>query len=76
MEEHLYLPAITMDTPLEYLIPTTSSAGVCTTSLVDYLTLTHNNFIEKCRDFMVGGDERSAMNRAIVWYMDFHAIDY
>ncbi len=49
LEDQHCLPAITEDTTLEYLIPTTSGAGACTTSLVDYLMLTHNDFIEKCQ---------------------------
>ena len=47
-EKHL-IPIITLDTALEYLIPTTTEAGVCTTALVDFLVLSHNDFIEKCR---------------------------
>ena len=52
-EKHL-LPAITDDTPLEYLIPTTTGAGACTTALVDFLVLTHCDFIEKCRGIIKG----------------------
>ena len=52
IEEKHILPAITDDTPLEYIIPTTIGAGACTTALVDFLILTHNNFIEKCRGIM------------------------
>ena len=48
MEDEHCLAAITDDVPLEYLIPTTSGAGALTTALVDYLILTHNDFIEKC----------------------------
>ena len=48
MEERHYVALIDDDTQMEYLIPTTSEAGVCTTALVDFLTLTHNNFIETC----------------------------
>lgn len=47
LEDQHCLPAITKDTSLEYLIPTTSGAGALTTALVDYLILTHNDFIEK-----------------------------
>ena len=43
------LPAITDDTELIYLIPTTTEEGTCTTALVDFLVLTHNSFIETCR---------------------------
>ena len=49
VEEQYLRPAITADEPLEYLIPTTTGAGACTTALVDFLVLTHNSFIEKCR---------------------------
>ena len=48
MEEQHCLSAITEDVALEYLIPTTSGAGALTSSLVDYLILTHNTFIDKC----------------------------
>jgi hypothetical protein len=43
---------------MEYLVPTTSDAGVCTTALVDFLTLTHNNFIEMCRGVVAENDPR------------------
>jgi hypothetical protein len=49
VEEEYLIPAITFDTTLEYLIPTTTEAGACTTALVDFLVLSHNDFIEKCR---------------------------
>ncbi len=48
LEDQHCLSAITNDVPLEYLIPTTTGAGALTVSLVDYLILTHNDFIEKC----------------------------
>lgn len=50
VKEEYLLPSITLETTLEYLIPTTTEAGACTTSLVDFLVLAHNDFIEKCRD--------------------------
>ena len=59
VKEDIWIPSITMDTPIEYLIPTTTHAGVCTTALVDFLTLTHNNFIEKCHALVAGADKRS-----------------
>ena len=46
------------DTKMEYLVPTTSEAGVCTTALVDFLTLTHNNFIERCRGLVAENDQK------------------
>jgi hypothetical protein len=49
VEEKYLIPAITLNTTLEYLIPTTTEAGACTTALVDFLVLSHNDFIEKCR---------------------------
>ena len=49
VEEKYLIPAITLETTLEYLIPTTTEAGACTTALVDFLVLSHNDFIEKCR---------------------------
>ena len=48
LEDQHCLPAITDDTALEYLVPTTSGAGALTTSLVDYLIQAHNGFIEMC----------------------------
>jgi hypothetical protein len=48
LEEQHCLAAITEDVSLEYLIPTTSGAGVLTTSLVDYLIVAHNNLIQRC----------------------------
>ena len=49
--DHKYLiPSISLDTKLDHLIPTTTGAGVCTSSLVDFLVCTHNSFIGKCRD--------------------------
>ena len=47
---------------MEYLVPTTSEAGVCTTALVDFLTLTHNNFIERCRGLVAEDDQRYAFS--------------
>ena len=52
VEEKYLLPSFTLDTPLEYLIPTTVGAGACTTPLTDFLVLTHNNFIEACQGFI------------------------
>ncbi len=52
VKEDDWIPAIGMDTPIEYLVPTTSNAGVCTTALVDFLTLTHNDFIERCQSLI------------------------
>ena len=56
-EVHL-LPAITENTLLEYLIPTTTGAGACTTALVDFLVLVHNNFIEGCRGIVTEQETR------------------
>ena len=56
-EAHL-LPAITENTPLEYLIPTTTGAGACTTALVDFLVLVHNDFIEGCRGIVTEQETR------------------
>ena len=58
LEERYYIPTIDDDTKMEYLVPTTSEAGVCTTALVDFLTLTHNNFIESCRGLVAENDPR------------------
>lgn len=58
VKEGIWQPVIDLDTRLEYLIPTTSHAGVCTVVLVDFLTLTHNNFIEKCHGLVNGNDDR------------------
>ena len=53
VDEKYLLPSLTLGTPLEYLIPTTTGAGACTTALTDFLVLTHNNFIEKCRGIVM-----------------------
>ena len=58
MEEKFYVAVISDTTTMEYLVPTTSEAGVCTTALVDFLTLTHNNFIERCRTLVAENDQR------------------
>ncbi len=60
MRDDIWIRQIRMDTPIEYLIPTTSNAGVCTTALVDFLTLTHNDFIERCQSLM--SNDRSVCN--------------
>eukprot|EP00731_Ephydatia_muelleri_P024171 Em0016g442a len=53
--DHKYLiPSISLDTKLDYLIPTTTGAGVCTSSLVDFLVCIHNTFMAKCRDQVYG----------------------
>ena len=49
------MPEFTNNTAIEYLIPTTMGKGRCTTSLVDFLVLTHNNFIETCRSLVSSG---------------------
>jgi len=48
LEDDHCLPAITKDVHLEYLIPTTTGAGALTTALVDFLVVTHNDFIYMC----------------------------
>ena len=58
-EDHL-LPEITHKTRLVYLIPTTMREGRCTTALVDYLVIAHNNFIEHCRSVVSKGAESAA----------------
>ena len=58
VEEKYFKAVIDDNTPMEYLIPTTSEAGVCTTALVDFLTLTHNTFIERCRTLVSEDDQR------------------
>ncbi len=58
LEDQYCLPAITNDVPLEYLIPTTTGAGALTVSLVDYLVLTHNDFIEKCSSKVMDKTQR------------------
>lgn len=49
VQNKYFVAKIGDDTSMEYLIPTTSNSGVCSTALVDFLTLTHNKFIERCR---------------------------
>ena len=56
-DAHL-LPAIRETTPLEYLIPTTTGAGACTTALVDFLVQVHNSFIERCRGIVTEQEKR------------------
>ena len=58
VKEEYLIPAFTDDTPLEYIIPTTTEAGACTTALVDFLTLTHNNFIERCQSLVSSEEQR------------------
>ena len=58
VEEKFYVAVIDDNTQMEYLVPTTSEAGVCTTALVDFLTQTHNNFIERCRALVAENDQR------------------
>lgn len=58
VEEKYFKAVIDDSTPMEYLVPTTSEAGVCTTALVDFLTLTHNSFIERCRKLVAENDQR------------------
>lgn len=53
MKDEYLIASITDDTPLEYIIPTTTEAGACTTALVDFLTLTHNDFIERCQSLIL-----------------------
>lgn len=58
LPNHYYISAITDDVTMEYLIPTKSGAGVCTTSLVDYLIYTHNNFIERCHSVLAEKNQK------------------
>ena len=37
---------------LDFLLPTSEGTGACTSALVDFLVLQHNNFIERCRAVM------------------------
>ena len=64
VEEKYLLAEIKDETHLVYLIPTTMREGRCTTALVDYLVLTHNDFIERCRGIVSQGSESSA---SAVW---------
>ena len=50
VEEQYLLQEFSLNKPLINLLPTTMRQGRCTTALVDYLVITHNDFIEKCRD--------------------------
>ena len=58
VKEEYLIPAITTETPLEFIIPTTAEAGACTTALVDFLILTHNDFIERCRSLISAREQR------------------
>ena len=49
VDEENLMSEVTLDTKLDYLIPTTIGHGICTTALVDYLVQTHNTFIERCQ---------------------------
>ena len=66
VKEEYCIPEISDDTPIEYIIPTTSDAGACTTALVDFLALTHNTFIESCRREVAKRDQRYRMSY-IIW---------
>ena len=35
---------------LVYLIPTKTGRGICSTALVDFLVITHNEFIRFCHE--------------------------
>ena len=76
VDEKYYIPAIDDNTPLEYLVPTTSEAGVCTTALVDYLTLTHNSFIERCRAVVAENDKRYQISISIFESIKFVSCIY
>lgn len=52
------LTCISEDTPLKYIIPTTTGPGACSLALVDYLVLQHNTFIDWCQKVVVGDDKR------------------
>lgn len=58
MKDEYLVQAFVDTTPLEYLIPTTVGAGTCTAALVDFLTQSHNNFIERCRGLTSSQDEK------------------
>ena len=58
MEEQYLIPAITDDTPLEFLIPTATGAGACSMAMADFLMLTHNSFIERCRGIVTDREKR------------------
>ncbi len=58
LEDQYCLSAITDNDFLECLIPTTTGAGALTVSLVDYLILTHNDFMEKCSSKVMEKNQR------------------
>eukprot|EP00731_Ephydatia_muelleri_P024235 Em0016g506a len=72
--DHKYLiPSISLDTKLDYLIPTTTGAGVCTSSLVDFLVCTHNTFMAKCRD----QDKKWTLQKIPITQLNScHVVDY
>ena len=70
VEEKYCLAVIDDDTSMEYLIPTTSEAGVCSTALVDFLALSHNKFIEKCKSTLTRLKQRCS-NTDIVQLVQF-----
>ena len=52
------MPELTKETPLDYLIPSTTGNGICTTSLVDYLVQIHNEFIRRCQAIIADEQDR------------------
>ena len=79
VEEECLMPEITNNTAIEYLIPTTMGKGRCTTSLVDFLVLTHNNFIETSRSLVSSGSSSAVWREhrvPITHIHRCHLLDY
>ena len=65
MDEEYISQDINDATPLEYLIPTTTGPGACSMALADFLTLTHNEFILRCRAIINEGTARSFLTKIL-----------
>ena len=52
ISKEYFLEEITEKTPAKFLLPTTFGPGIVTTALVDFLVITHNNFIRQCHKFL------------------------
>ena len=75
LEDTHFLPAITDEVSLEYLIPTKSGAGALTTALVDFLIKTHNDFVNMCCEKVEETTKRyMIVNLNFRWYITIQRI--
>eukprot|EP00731_Ephydatia_muelleri_P007093 Em0003g1341a len=72
------LAAFTSKTPLEYLIPTASGAGMYTTLLLDFLVRAHNTFLEECRIVKeeTGAERWPQRHIPVAYVQQLHTLDY